>query len=150
MGSQTSATVTVAASQEDILTVLLDVPNYPKWAKGLTSAQVVEEGPGGHVQVARFMVDSGPIKDNCTVQYTWPADLTADQVTVGWELLSGKTLSQMTGAYDVVATGPAQCEVRYQLVVGLRVPLPGMLLRKAERAIISSALEGLKVHVEDR
>lgn len=150
MGSQTSATVTMAAGREEILAVLADVPGYPTWAKGLKNAEVVQEGPDGLVQVARFVVDSGPVKDDYTVRYSWPTDRDAESVTVAWELVAGKTLSEMTGAYDVVALGPNQCEVTYRLVVGLRIPLPGIMKRKAEKAIIASALDGLRSRMEGR
>ena len=41
-------------------------------------------------------------------------------------------------------------EATYELTVGLRVPMPGLLKRRAEKTIIDTALKGLKNRVESR
>jgi len=38
--------------------------------------------------------------------------------------------------------------VSYELAVGLRMPMPGMLKRRAEKTIIETALKGLKARTE--
>src|SRR5215469_4167359 len=41
-------------------------------------------------------------------------------------------------------------ETTYELSVDLRIPMPGMLKRRAEKTIIDTALKGLKERVESR
>jgi hypothetical protein len=53
----------------------------------------------------------------------------------------------MAGGYSL-ADGSRGTEVTYDLSVDLRVPLPGMLKRKAEKVIIDTALKGLKARAE--
>ena len=53
----------------------------------------------------------------------------------------------MTGGYSL-AEGSRGTEVTYDLSVDLRVPMLGMLKRKAEKVIIDTALKGLKARVE--
>jgi hypothetical protein len=53
----------------------------------------------------------------------------------------------MSGSYALVKQ-PASTEVTYELSVDIRMPLPGMLKRRAEKVIIDTALKGLKSRVE--
>jgi hypothetical protein len=53
----------------------------------------------------------------------------------------------MDGSYALVKQ-PAGTEVTYELSVDIRVPMLGMLKRRAEKMIIDTALKGLKSQVE--
>jgi hypothetical protein len=53
----------------------------------------------------------------------------------------------MTGGYELAAHGD-DTEVTYDLAVGIRVPMIGMLKRRAEKTIIDTALKGLKSRAE--
>ena len=65
-----------------------------------------------------------------------------------WDLAEpGSVISAMSGSYALVKQ-PAGTEVTYELSVDVRVPLPGMLKRRAEKMIIDTALKGLKARVE--
>jgi hypothetical protein len=57
-------------------------------------------------------------------------------------------LTGMTGAYRLAERGGAT-EVTYELAVDVRVPMIGMVKRKAEKRIIDTALKGLKRRVEE-
>jgi hypothetical protein len=82
------------------------------------------------------------IKDSYGLSYKW------DGSGVRWDLADpGSVISAMTGGYSL-ADGSRGTEVTYDLSVDLRVPLPGMLKRKAEKVIIDTALKGLKSRVE--
>ena len=78
--------------------------------------------------------------------YTW--DLEEDgQGVVSWTLVRGDVLKAMTGSYTLSgdATGTT---VVYRLSVDVKIPMPGLLKRKAEKSIISGALGGLKKRCE--
>jgi hypothetical protein len=53
----------------------------------------------------------------------------------------------MTGGYLLSDHG-AGAEVTYELSVDVRIPMPGLLKRKAEKMIIDTALKGLKARAE--
>jgi hypothetical protein len=53
------------------------------------------------------------------------------------------------GSYTLEEAGDGT-EVTYELAVDVRVPMIGMVKRKAEKRITDSALKGLKRHVEGR
>ena len=55
---------------------------------------------------------------------------------------------EQRGRYTLVAQAPGSTKVAYELMVDLRVPVIAQLKRRAEKAIISSALHELKKRVE--
>ena len=56
-------------------------------------------------------------------------------------------LKALDGAY-VLAAGGGRRTVTYPLTVDVRIPMLGMLRRKAEKVIIDTALNELKKRVE--
>jgi len=56
-------------------------------------------------------------------------------------------ISEMTGGYELAGHGD-DTEVTYDLAVGIKVPMIGMLKRRAEKTIIDTALKGLKSRAE--
>ncbi|SDR87526.1 Polyketide cyclase / dehydrase and lipid transport [Nocardioides scoriae] len=144
MAEQTTSSIVVDAAPADVMAVIADFGSYPEWAQGMKAAEVVEAGPDGRAEKVHFELEATPIKDSYTLGYRWSGD---DRVT--WELVEGKMLKDMQGAYELrpVAGGT---EVTYRLAVDLSIPMIGMLRRKAEKVIIDTALKGLKKRVESR
>jgi hypothetical protein len=56
----------------------------------------------------------------------------------------------MDGAYLLADQGDGATETTYELSVDVRIPMPGLLKRRAEKTIIDTALKGLKNRVESR
>ena len=142
MADRTTSSVSIAASGPDVLAVIADFAAYPQWAAAVRSAEVIGRGADGRPSLVRFSLDAGMIKDSYGLSYEW------DDSGVHWDLAEpGSVISAMTGGY-LLADAPGGTEVTYELSVDLRVPLLGMLKRKAEKVIIDTALKGLKARVE--
>lgn len=58
-------------------------------------------------------------------------------------------LRSLDGSYTLAPLGADRTEVTYQLAVDVKIPMLGMIKRKAEKVIIDRALAGLKKRVED-
>jgi ribosome-associated toxin RatA of RatAB toxin-antitoxin module len=143
MADRTSSDITVAAPAPVIMSVIADFAAYPDWATGVRSAQIVESGADGLPARVRFNLDAGVIRDSYVLAYDWDAD-----ARVRWELDSqGSMISQMSGGYRLVPAGDGT-RVTYELEVGLKVPMIGMLKRRAEKTIIDTALRGLRARAE--
>jgi ribosome-associated toxin RatA of RatAB toxin-antitoxin module len=142
MAEQTTSSIVIAASPAEVMAVIADFPAYPEWAQGMKKAEVVETGPDGRADTVHFELEAAPIKDSYTLGYVWD-----DDSSVTWDLVEGKMLKAMKGAYELRETG-AGTEVTYRLAVDLSIPMIGMLRRKAEKVIIDTALKGLKKRVE--
>jgi carbon monoxide dehydrogenase subunit G len=145
MGSRTASSIDVAAAKTDVMAVIADFAEYPQWATALRSAEVLQTGPDGRALRVRFTLDAGVIRDSYVLAYTWNGDS-----QVSWQLAEpGSVIAEMTGGYLLSDHG-AGAEVNYELTVDIRIPMPGMLKRKAEKMIIDTALKGLKARAESR
>src|SRR5680860_1537041 len=93
-----------------------------------------------------FTLDAGAIKDTYVLEYDW--DVAEDGTgVVSWTLVSAQVLKAMNGSYTLEASG-TDTLVTYRLSVDVKIPMLGMLKRKAERVIIDTALKALKKRVE--
>jgi hypothetical protein len=143
MADRTSASIVTSAPRGAIMAVIADFGAYPEWATGVRSAEVVEPGPGGLPRRVRFVLDAGLIKDSYVLAYEWDADC-----GVSWELAeAGTMVTEMSGAYLLADEGSGT-RVSYELAVGTRMPMIGMMKRRAEKTIIGTALKGLKNRAE--
>jgi Polyketide cyclase / dehydrase and lipid transport len=135
--------MTIGVPGPVIMSVIADFPAYPQWASGVRAAEVVEVGADGRAELVRFTLDAGVIKDSYVLRYTWEGDR-----EVHWDLAErGSAISDMTGAYLLEDSG-GSTKVTYELAVGLAIPMPGMLKRRAEKTIIDTALKGLRSRAE--
>jgi ribosome-associated toxin RatA of RatAB toxin-antitoxin module len=146
MADRTSSSIVVAAQPAQVLDVIADFESYPEWTGAVRHAEVLEEDDGGWALQVAFTLDAGALKDDYTLAYDW--DVTEEGTgTVSWSLVEANIFKAIDGAYKLVAvTGGT--EVTYQLAVEVRMPMLGMLRRKAEKTIIDTALNELKKRVE--
>jgi carbon monoxide dehydrogenase subunit G len=145
MADRTSASITIAARPAAVMAVISDFAAYPEWASAIRSAQVLERGEDGLPSRVRFELDAGPVKDSYVLGYRWAAP-----GGVSWDLAEpGTVVSGMSGGY-LLRSRDGGTEVTYDLAVDVRIPLPGMLKRRAEKMIIGTALAGLRQRVEGR
>jgi Polyketide cyclase / dehydrase and lipid transport len=126
------------------MSVIADFAAYPQWASAVRAAEVLEQEDGRASRV-RFTLDAGVVKDTYVLGYDWDGD-----AAVRWHLAeAGAVISAMDGCYLLAGQG-ASTETTYELSVDVRIPMPGMLKRRAEKTIIDTALKGLKNRVESR
>ena len=144
MAARTTSRIVIAAPRPAVMAVIADFAAYPQWASGVRAAEVVEQEDGRASRV-RFTLDAGPVKDTYVLGYDWDGD-----AAVRWHLAeAGSVVSAMDGGYVLADTGGGT-ETTYELSVDIRIPMPGLLKRRAEKTIIDTALKGLKNRVESR
>ncbi len=145
MAERTRSSITIDATPAEVMAVIAGFAEYPDWTGEVKEAEVLEKdeqiGRGTRV---RFVLDAGAIKDEHTLAYTWDGDR-----EVRWTLVSSQMLKSLDGTYALrpLADGT---EVTYELRVDVKIPMLGMIKRKAEKVIIDRALSGLKKRVEQR
>ena len=146
MADRTESSIVVEAPPVDVLDVVADFEAYPEWTGAVRETQVLEEDGDGWARRVRFVLDAGALRDTYTLAYTW--DVAEDGTgTVSWQLVEATILKAMDGSYRLTASGQGT-EVTYTLSVEVRMPMLGMLRRKAEKTIIDTALNELKKRVE--
>jgi hypothetical protein len=144
MAARTSSRIVIAAPRPAVMAVIADFAAYPQWASGVRAAEVLEQADGRASRV-RFTLDAGPVKDTYVLGYDWDGD-----AAVRWHLAeAGSVVSAMDGGY-LLADTSGGTGATYELSVDIRIPMPGLLKRRAEKTIIDTALKGLKNRVESR
>jgi hypothetical protein len=142
MDGRTTSAIMIAAPRNVVMNVIADFAAYPDWAS-MHSAEVVGElDANGRARLVRFEVDAGLWREKFVLRYQWDGD---DRVS--WELAEqGPVIIAMSGAY-MLADRRGTTEVTFELSISARIPMPGMLRRKAERTVIETALHGLESRV---
>lgn len=143
MAEKTTQTIFVEADPKTVMDVIADIASYPDWVSEYTNAEVLETDADGHPKVARLELDAGVLKDTMVLSYDWSADYR----TVRWSLQSSSLLKTLDGEYQLAPKGSGT-DVTYNLAVDLKVPMIGLLKRKAERRLTDSALKDLKKRAE--
>jgi carbon monoxide dehydrogenase subunit G len=142
MADKTTSSIVIRVPRKDVMAVIADFAAYPEWATGVRGAEVLSLA-GERASAVRFTLDAGVIKDSYVLGYDWD-----DDARVRWNLTeAGSVVSEMTGGYELAERGDGT-EVTYDLAVGIKVPMPGLLKRRAEKTIIDTALKGLKARAE--
>ena len=143
MAEQTESSIVIDAAPDAVMAVIADLEAYPDWSDGITSVEVLAAGKDGRPSKARFHLSSGPIKDTYELDYTWKGD-----ESVRWTLAKGDMLTMMDGSYTLTDNGDGSTTVGYRLAVDVKIPMIGMIKRKAEKVIVDTALKGLRKRVE--
>lgn len=144
MAERTESSITVQAAPADVMGVIADFEAYPEWTGAVKKAEVRSGGSGGRAKEVWFDLDAGAIKDQYTLAYTWKADK-----EVRWSLVEAEQIVKaMDGAYVLEDNGDGTTTVTYRLAVDVKIPMLGMIKRKAEKVIIDTALKELKKRVE--
>ena len=145
MAEHTSSSITIEAAPADVMAVIADFARYPDWTGEVKEAEVLKADELGRAEQVRLVMDAGAIKDDQTLGYTWTGDH-----EVSWTLVKSQMLRSLDGSYRLAALGGGdRTEVTYQLTVDVKIPMLGMIKRKAEKVIIDRALAGLKKRVEE-
>jgi ribosome-associated toxin RatA of RatAB toxin-antitoxin module len=146
MADRTESSIVIDAAPDAVLQVIADFEQYPEWTGAVKQVTVLDRLADGRGSRVKFVLDAGAIRDTYTLDYAWDVSEAGTGV-LSWALVESTVLKSMDGSYELTATG-AGTTVRYSLAVDLRIPMLGMLRRKAEKAIIDTALNELKKHVE--
>lgn len=147
MADRTESSIDIAATPGEVLDVIADFESYPVWATEVKKVQVLTEEGDGWADQVQFTLDAGAIKDTYVLDYDW--DVRQDGTgVVSWSLIEATVLKAMNGSYTLAATGGDGTTVTYRLAVDVKIPMLGMLKRKAEKVIIDTALKELKKRVE--
>lgn len=135
----------IRSSPEHCFAVLTDFDGYPEWAADIKAVSVDERDDAGRATLVTFRAAAFGRSTSYTLRYDYggaPRELT-------WVQVGGDLTRRLDGSYQIEPSEGGSAEVAYQLVVELRVPLPGFVKRRAEGRITGTALRELKARVED-
>jgi ribosome-associated toxin RatA of RatAB toxin-antitoxin module len=144
MADRTESSISVDAPPAEVMAVIADFDAYPQWTGAVKETEVRSKASNGRAKEVWFNLDAGAIKDQYTLAYNWKGDS-----EVRWQLVEAEQIVKaMDGAYLLEDNGDGSTTVTYQLAVDVKIPMLGMIKRKAEKVIIDTALKELKKRVE--
>ena len=137
MAHSRSATTDIPSSPEELYEIVTDIDSYPEWIDGMLEAEVLESDEDGFPLRSRMLVDAKVRKLEyfLTYEHDYPERMS-------W-VSDGGDIQQIDGSYTFAADDDGMTSVTYELTIDLGFPVPGFLIRQAEKSIIGSALEGL-------
>ena len=142
MADQSTQSIVVDAPAADVMAVIADFPSYPQWVSAAKQVEVLESGDDGRARRVRFVLDAGSVKDDYVLAYTWDGNR-----SVSWTLESSQLMKRQDGSYTL-SESDGRTEVTYRITIDTKIPLLGMMKRKAEKVILDTALKELKKRVE--
>lgn len=143
MPEQTTQEITIEAPPEQCFEVAADFERYPEWARDVKSVEVKDRDDEGRARDVEYRAAAM----GRSVTYTLRYDYSEAPNAFSWTLVEGDLMKRLEGTYRFDSANGAT-KVTYELAVDLALPLPGLVRRRAEGRIVSSALKELKKVVE--
>jgi carbon monoxide dehydrogenase subunit G len=142
MTETVASDIDIEARSDRVLGVLCDFESYPKWARSVKEAHIVERDEDGRAAKVEFRVSPGPLPQvRYVLRYTYTGD------GLAWEYVEGD-LRDVRGSYALEDVD-GRTRVTYRLAIDPgKLPLPGLVKALAAREITRVALKELKRWVE--
>jgi hypothetical protein len=143
MAETASEFTTIAASLDEIWTVVLDIERYPEWAHDVKQATIIDTDDGGRPILVDFVAAALGRSTHYSLRY----DYEQAPESLSWTMETGDIQREITGSYRFSPNPGGGTDVQYDVVIELIVPLPGFVKRRAEVRILNT-LKELKARVE--
>ncbi len=134
----------VKAPPSVVMDVLRDVESLPSWSGPHKEAEIVTTDADGNPDQVRVVVTAAGISDEQLLTYTW----TENSCT--WDLVEANQLSEQHGVYTVTPTDDGGSHIDFTLEVELKIKLPGLIVKRAQKMAVETARKGLQTEVERR
>ena len=143
MSEKSVSTVIIDAPLADVQAALFEIGDYPEWLSSIKKADVIERDSENRVIKAKLAIDAGMMKDRVTLDYDW----SAAPATLSFTMDEADLLTQMDGTYSLKAIDADSTQVTYELTVAVSLPVPAMMITKAQQQTIDAALKELAERV---
>jgi ribosome-associated toxin RatA of RatAB toxin-antitoxin module len=143
MSEKSSSTIVIDAPLTDVQAALFDIATYPEWLTSIKKADVLESDDQGRAVKAKLSIDAGMMKDRVTLDYDW----SAAPASLSFTMDEANLLTQMDGTYFIKALDEDSTQVTYELTVAVSLPVPAMMITKAQQQTIDAALKELAARV---
>lgn len=143
MTEHASGEITIAKPISNILEILLELDEYPKWIGEITSVEVHSRDDRGRAVTATL--NSNAMGKTITHTYKYFYDKYPNEIR--WTFVEGNMVHSLEGKYTLKDID-GETKVEYNLEIELSSPLPGFIKKKAAQKIVDTALVDLKKFAE--
>ncbi|WP_458683545.1 SRPBCC family protein [Prescottella equi] len=134
----------VEAAPADVMAAIAAVDRLPEWSSAHKKVIVESTHADGRPCRVRMTVSIMGINDEQVVDYSWDGD-----TGVSWTLVESTQQNSQDGSYTLTPKGDGTL-VKFALTVDPKIPLPGFLLKKAQKMALETASQGLTKFVDGK
>lgn len=128
----------VDASPATVMAALVAVERLPEWSSAHKTVTVESTHPDGRPHRVRMTASVVGITDEQVVDYTFDGD-----EKLSWTLVSSSQQKQQDGSYVLTPNGNGGTHVEFALTIDPKIPVPGFLVKKAQKMALDTASKGL-------
>ncbi len=143
MSDKSISTVIIDAPLADVESALFAIDAYPEWLTSIKKVEVLERDSENRITKAKLAIDAGMMKDRVTLDYDW----SSAPGTLTFSMDEADLLTQMDGTYLLKSIDADSTQVTYELTVSVSLPVPSMMITKAQQQTIDAALKELAERV---
>ena len=143
MSDKSVSTVIIDAPIADVQAALFAIDSYPEWLTSIKKVDVIERDSDNRITKAKLAIDAGMMKDRVTLDYDWAAA----PATLTFSMDDADLLTQMDGTYSIKSIDADSTQVTYELTVAVSLPVPAMMITKAQQQTVDAALKELAEHL---
>ncbi|CAB4366478.1 MAG: polyketide cyclase / dehydrase and lipid transport [Actinobacteria bacterium] len=143
MSDKSVSTVIIDAPLADVESALFAIDAYPEWLSSIKKVEVLERDSENRITKAKLAIDAGMMKDRVTLDYDW----SSAPGTLTFSMDEADLLTQMDGTYLLKSIDADSTQVTYELTVSVSLPVPSMMITKAQQQTIDAALKELAERV---
>jgi uncharacterized protein YndB with AHSA1/START domain len=132
---------TIDATPEQVMDVLTDLESLPQWSSAHQKIEILDRDDEGRPTRSRQLVKIVGVADEQVLDYSIHDD------GVSWTLVSSKQQRAQEGRYTLTPDGDSTL-VRFELTIDPLVPLPGFLIKRGAKGLMTTATDGLRKRVQ--
>lgn len=141
MAVSVRSTTDIEAGIPEIMEVLADVESLVDWSAAHRGIEIREADEDGWPIVVWEKVSQFGVSDEMVVRYEWY------EGEVLWTLVESGAQKLQNAHYTLTDNGDGSTHVVFDLEVDLKIKLPGMVVKKAQKMIADTATTGLRDEV---
>ena len=132
--------IVIEATPDEILAVLYDLESLTEWSSAHQTVEILERDEEGRPKRSRQVVKIVGVSDDQILDYHVYDD------GVGWTLVRSDQQRAQEARYRLTQEGDST-RVRLELMVDLKAPRPGFLVKKGAKGLMDTATHGLRKRV---
>ena len=141
MAVSVQSVIDIEAGVPEVMEVLADVKSLVDWSDAHRAVEIREADADGWPIVVWEKISQFGVSDEMVVRYEW------FDGEVSWSLVESGTQKVQNARYTLTDNGDGSTHVVFDLEVDLKIKLPGLVVKKAQKSIADTATKGLRKEV---
>lgn len=141
MAVSVQSVATIEAGIPEIMEVMADVESLVDWSDAHRAVEIREADDEGWPIVVWEKISQFGVTDEMVVRYEWYDG------EVSWSLVESGSQKLQNARYQLEDNGDGTTTVTFNLEVDLKIKLPGLVVKKAQKHIAEMATKGLRTEV---